>query len=111
LILYVDVDDTLIRSVGAKRIPIPGVVSELRRLHAQGAELYLWSSGGAEYARQSAIELEIEGLFVAFLPKPTAYIDDQPVSDWRQTTHFYPAQAQEIAAKEQPPASVQVKKG
>ncbi|MFC3146727.1 DUF705 domain-containing protein [Piscinibacterium candidicorallinum] len=105
MILYVDVDDTLIRSVGAKRIPMPGVVSELRRLHAQGAELYLWSSGGAEYARQSAIELGIEGLFVAFLPKPTAYIDDQPVSEWRQCVHVYPSQAQQLAAPNSPDAS------
>lgn len=92
-IIFVDVDDTLIRSVGAKRIPMPGVVASIRALHADGAEMYLWSSGGAEYARASAKELNLEECFVAFLPKPTSYIDDQPVNEWRFCKHVYPAAA------------------
>ena len=94
-IVFVDVDDTLIRSVGAKRIPMPGVVARVRELHASGAEMYLWSSGGAEYARASAVELKLEECFAAFLPKPTSYIDDQPVSEWRFCKHVYPAGASE----------------
>jgi hydroxymethylpyrimidine pyrophosphatase-like HAD family hydrolase len=47
-IVFVDVDDTLVRSVGAKRIRMPGVVAAVRKLHAEGAQLYLWSSGGSE---------------------------------------------------------------
>jgi len=50
LIVYVDVDDTLMRSVGSKRIPMPRVVERVRKLRDDGALLYLWSSGGAEYA-------------------------------------------------------------
>ncbi|EHR70794.1 putative HAD superfamily hydrolase [Burkholderiales bacterium JOSHI_001] len=92
-IVFVDVDDTLIRSVGAKRIPMPGVVANVRALYEGGAEMYLWSSGGAEYARATAQELKIEGCFVAFLPKPTSYIDDQPVGEWRFCKHVYPAAA------------------
>ena len=92
-VVYVDVDDTLIRSVGTKRIPMPGVVAEVRRLKELGAVLYLWSSGGAEYARASARELGIEDCFVAFLPKPDVVIDDQPVAEWRTTRHVYPMQA------------------
>lgn len=53
-IVFVDVDDTLIRSVGHTRIPMPGVVARVRVLHDEGAELYLSSSGGADYARTSA---------------------------------------------------------
>jgi hypothetical protein len=49
-VVFIDVDDTLIRSVGSKRIPMPGVVARVRELHAAGTVLYLWSSGGAEYA-------------------------------------------------------------
>ncbi len=75
-IVYVDVDDTLVRSVGSKRIPMPRVVERVRRLHQSGATLYLWSSGGADYARESAEELGIRELFTAFLPKPTLIIDD-----------------------------------
>jgi cation transport ATPase len=92
-IVLVDVDDTLVRSVGTKRIPMPSVVASVRALHESGAEVYLWSSGGAEYARMSARELGIEECFTAFLPKPTSYIDDQPVQDWRFCRHVYPAAA------------------
>jgi phosphoserine phosphatase len=92
-VVFVDVDDTLIRSIGSKRVPMPGVVSRTRELHAQGVDLYLWSSGGAEYARQSARELGIEQCFAAFLLKPDTYVDDQPVSDWRYCKHVLPANA------------------
>ena len=92
-VVFVDVDDTLVRSVGTKRIPMPLVVARVRELHRQGAALYLWSSGGAEYARASAVELGIEGCFLAFLPKPDAYLDDQPVHEWRYCRHVLPANA------------------
>ncbi len=89
-IVYVDVDDTLVRSVGTKRIPIPAAIQRVRALHAEGAMLYLWSTGGAEYARSSAVELGVERLFVGFLPKPTLIIDDQQVHEWRQFKHERP---------------------
>lgn len=92
-IVFVDVDDTLVQSVGTKRIPMPGVVAQVRALYEQGVEIYLWSSGGAEYARAAAAELKIESCFVGFLPKPTSYIDDQPVHEWRFCKHVYPAAA------------------
>ena len=92
-VVYVDVDDTLVRSVGSKRIPLPAVVAKVRAMHANGDALYLWSSGGAAYAQESARELGIESMFVAFLPKPDTYIDDQPVHEWRYCTHVLPANA------------------
>ncbi|QTD45928.1 hydrolase [Ottowia testudinis] len=91
--IYIDVDDTLVRSVGAKRVPMPGVVAAVRALHAQGALLYLWSSGGADYARQSAAELALSDCFIAFLPKPDSYIDDQSVDEWRYCRHVLPSNA------------------
>ena len=93
--IFFDVDDTLVRSVGAKRIPMPGVVRAVHSLHEQGAELYLWSSGGAAYARATAQELGIAHCFVAFLPKPQVYVDDQPVHEWRFCRHVIPANAGE----------------
>lgn len=93
--IYVDVDDTLVRSVGTKRIPMPTVVARVRELHADGVALYLWSSGGAEYARASAVELDIQECFVAFLPKPDAYVDDQPVHQWRFCRHVLPGNARD----------------
>jgi hypothetical protein len=36
-VIFIDVDDTLIRSVGTKRIPIPAVISRVRQLKQEGA--------------------------------------------------------------------------
>jgi hydroxymethylpyrimidine pyrophosphatase-like HAD family hydrolase len=40
-VVYFDVDDTLVRSVGTKRLPIPAVLERVRSLHASGVTLYL----------------------------------------------------------------------
>ena len=88
--IFVDVDDTLIRSSGSKRIPMPAVIARIRSLKEAGATLYLWSSGGAEYSRLTATELGIADCFDGFLAKPDLYIDDQPVSEWRYCRHVYP---------------------
>jgi len=90
-IVYVDVDDTLVRTVGTKRIPIPKVIEQVRSLHASGADLYCWSTGGAIYARHIATELGIADCFTAFLPKPHLMIDDLPVAEWRTCTQLHPA--------------------
>ena len=89
-IVYVDVDDTLVRSVGTKRIPTPAAIERVRSLHRDGALLYLWSTGGADYARSTASELGLENLFVSFLPKPTLIIDDQEVHEWRSLRYERP---------------------
>ncbi len=91
-VIYIDVDDTLVRSAGTKRIPMTAVIARVRELKASGNQLFLWSSGGAEYAKTTAIELGIESCFEGFLPKPGIYIDDQPVHEWRYCTHRYPNQ-------------------
>ncbi|WP_028456266.1 HAD family hydrolase [Chitinilyticum litopenaei] len=97
-VVYFDIDDTLVRSVGSKRIPMPAVIAEVRRLHQAGAELFLWSSGGAEYCRATAQELGIAECFAGFLPKPHYYVDDQPVHEWKLTRHLYPSQADQLPA-------------
>jgi predicted HAD superfamily phosphohydrolase YqeG len=91
LCIYVDVDDTLIRSSGSKRIPMPSVIRHVRELYDQGVLLYCWSSGGADYARQSATEVGIADCFAAFLPKPNIIIDDQHVTEWPQFSYVHPA--------------------
>ena len=91
LVVYVDVDDTFVRSVGTKRIPMPAILARVREMHAQGATLYCWSSGGAVYAQASATEFGIAGCFVAFLPKPQILLDDQAISEWRGLLHIHPA--------------------
>jgi hypothetical protein len=91
LCIYVDVDDTLVRSAGSKRIPIPAVIQHVIQLRAEGAIVYCWSSGGAEYARQSAEESGLTDCFVGFLPKPQVIIDDQQVAEWPQFLHVHPS--------------------
>ena len=83
LYIYVDVDETLVRNYGAKRIPIPAVIKHVEVLHSQGAILYCWDSGGAGYAREVTRELGVEHAFAAFLPKPHVLIDDMKLADWR----------------------------
>jgi hypothetical protein len=93
LVVYVDVDDTLMRSAGTKRMPIPKVVMHVKQLAAQaegGIELYCWSTAGSEYARATARELGIEACFTAFLPKPNVLIDDQEIGSWRRFVVVHP---------------------
>jgi predicted HAD superfamily phosphohydrolase YqeG len=88
--IFVDVDDTFVRSFGTKRIPMPAVIAHIRSLHAEGAKLYCWSSGGAEYAKESADEFGIAECFSAFLPKPDILLDDQSLADWRRLAAVHP---------------------
>lgn len=92
-VIYVDVDDTLVRHVGTKQIPMPATIEHVRSLHADGAVLYCWSTGGSDYARAIATELGLAGCFTGFLPKPHVLIDDQAVADWRQTVEVTPIEA------------------
>ncbi len=82
MIIYVDVDDTLVRSFGSKQIAISATQEYVRQLHAAGAQLYCWSSGGADYARNYAQKAGLAECFQAFLPKPQVLLDDVLVEDW-----------------------------
>lgn len=97
--IFVDVDDTLVRSFGSKRVPIDATIQAVKALAASGVQLFLWSSGGAAYAQQSARELGIEGCFTAFLPKPDALLDDVRVSEWR-LAQWHPTECRGRTAEE-----------
>ena len=56
----------------------------------QGANLYCWSAGGAEYAKTCATALGIAELFTSFLPKPQVIIDDQNINDWKKLIQVHP---------------------
>ena len=109
LVVYVDVDDTFVRSVGAKRIPIVRVIEHVKKLHVQGAVLYCWSSGGGQYARTSAAEFGIEDCFEAFMPKPNVLLDDQPLEEWRLCMQVHPLSVDDTSP-EQYWASIEAKK-
>jgi len=100
LVAYVDIDDTLVRSFGSKRIPMTEMVRHVRELSRDGVTLYAWSSGGGEYARAAAKELDIESCFTAFLPKPNVIIDDQSPAEWRRLVHVHPGEAASKTAGE-----------
>ena len=82
-VIFVDVDDTLVRSFGSKRIPMTGMVKLVRDLHACDVKLYCWSSGGADYARSSADGLGLVDCIQAFLPKPQMQLDDVRLQQWK----------------------------
>ena len=75
-VIFVDVDNTLIRSFGTKQIPIPNAIRYVRDMFNAGNLLYCWSRGGAQYSREVATKLGIADCFVCFLPKPVV-VDDR----------------------------------
>ena len=99
-VIFVDVDDTLVRSVGTKRIPMVATVRYVKALKTEGWELYCWSAGGGEYARQSAEELGIADCFVGFLPKPTVMLDDLPPDAWRGFRVIHPNEVESASLME-----------
>ena len=98
--VYVDVDDTLVRTASGKRIPMPAAIAHVKELHAAGVQLHCWSAGGAEYARMTARELGIEHAFVAFLPKPHVLIDDQPPAEWPRCVVVRPAGLASVSVRD-----------
>ena len=91
LIVYVDVDDTLVRTTGSTVMPIPGVIAHVRHLYESGARLYCWSAGGDVYARQIAERLGIVECFSGYLSKPHLMLDDQAPSEWPGFAVQHPA--------------------
>jgi|SRR3954467_14312776 hypothetical protein len=89
-VAYVDVDDTLVRSSGSKRIPIPAVIAHVRKMSSAGFQLYCWSSGGAAYAERIASDLGLHDCFAAYLPKPNVFLDDQSPAEWEYARTVHP---------------------
>lgn len=52
-------------------------VEFVKKMHAEGHQLYCWSQVGGEYARGVAEMLGISSCFIAFLPKPKVVLDDR----------------------------------
>ena len=73
--VFVDVDLTLIDANGRS---YDGAAEGVKKLKQAGCNLFLWSTGGGEYAQQVARNLGVEKCFDAFLPKPDIAMDDMP---------------------------------
>ena len=94
-IVYVDVDDTLVRSAGNRASPDDNRHSRGQTFEGRRELLCICGVPAAQdYARKSAVELEIADCFAGYLPKPNVIIDDQPVEQWRGTRHIYPLQTE-----------------
>lgn len=91
-VFYIDVDDTLVRHVGAKIILMPQSINHVKLLKEQGALLYCWSSAGAKEAQRICESLQIDHLFEAFLPKPNVMIDDCSIDTWPDLKSYHPNQ-------------------
>ena len=98
-VIYVDVDDTLVRSFGSKRTPMTAMVSLVRALKAAGATLFCWSTAGASYARATAEELGLRDCFEAFLPKPQILLDDVELGRWN-VAELHPSECASLTAAE-----------
>jgi hypothetical protein len=99
-VCFVDVDDTLVRSAGSKRIPMTSMIERVRDLHASGWRLFCWSTAGGTYAKETARELEIESCFAGFLPKPQVFLDDQVPTAWRGVVCIHPGRAQSMSVED-----------
>lgn len=99
LCIYIDVDETFVRNVDRKQLPIPDVITHIKALKMENATLYCWSSGGADYARQRAEAFGIADCFAAFLPKPEVLIDDCRVSEWRRLLEVHPNECRHKSVK------------
>ncbi len=97
--IFVDVDDTLVRSFGSKRIPMAAMVALVRDLNDAGAALYCWSTAGEDYARSTAEEMGLVDCFKAFLPKPQVLLDDVGVVNWKMV-ELHPAECASLTAAE-----------
>jgi phosphoglycolate phosphatase-like HAD superfamily hydrolase len=75
--VFVDVDLTL---VDMNQRLLPGAKEALEKLKASGCHLFLWSTGGADYALRIATAYKMEHLFEGFVAKPDIIIDDTPGS-------------------------------
>lgn len=104
LYIYIDVDETfvhllLVKGYGKKRISIPAVIEHIKQLKEQGATLYCWSLGSAEYAQKrkrcSTKELDIHHCFASFLPKPEVLIDDLKLENWHPLLEVHPNECSE----------------
>lgn len=90
MIYYVDVDDTLVCTSGGKTFPIPATVAWIKALNYKEHQVFLWSRGGAEYAKNTAVRLGIDQLMSGFLPKPDIMVDDQNISEWTHMKTLHP---------------------
>ena len=96
-VFFIDVDGTLERKILGIEVPLRHVVDGVKLLKREGAVVYLWSTGGPDHARKAAREAKIEKLVDGFLHKPNVYVDDKPVSNWKDCERWKPKKLSRLA--------------
>ena len=80
MVVYVDIDDTLIDLDDRPLLHVINFVKALKE--ERGCELIAWSGGGKDWAKHATIQLGIDHLFDMFLDKPEAIVDDLEFKDF-----------------------------
>lgn len=80
-----DVDGCLVDSMTGTSLR-PGARQALDHLRGRGHSLLLWSAGGADYARQRAVQHGIHDLFDGFYGK-----DERDGAGYYRVTHLHTA--------------------
>lgn len=92
--VYVDVDGTLVKwpgdfpgrlprkpdEPGFGKPPLPNekLIGWLREQHEKGTEIYIWSRGGSQHAKNMSEFVNIDDIVKGYLTKPHMVIDDDP---------------------------------
>jgi len=78
--LFVDVDDTLViwNETHATWRPHRKHIELIKRFHARGQPVVIWSAGGWEWALKVVQELQLEPYVHSVLSKPAWWVDDLP---------------------------------
>ena len=87
MLICFDVDGTLIQRISDRDCERSKVTELLKLLHSKGNTIYVWSGGGAEYARIQVTRLGLDNLITGYASKkdssyikPYLAIDDQVVN-------------------------------
>ena len=78
------VDDPLDSSKKIWVTPHAAMIRLLEEEHYRGAQIWVWSRGGAHWAANVIKALKIEHLVHEVMTKPLVYFDDKPAQDWLQ---------------------------
>ena len=96
-IIYVDVDDTLVRTDGSKRIPVPAVIDHVRKLADKDDELYLWSEVALRTPVLRRTNSEAQ---VASERSFRSQMSSKVLNEWRRLLGMHPSNCQRTTLTE-----------
>jgi phosphoserine phosphatase len=92
-IIFVDCDDTLVIWDRSSYTPHQEHIDAVKRFHARGHTVVVWSAGGSEWAERVVKELHLEPYITLVMSKPDWYIDDKSASEFmpENVRIYYPS--------------------